>query len=115
MPLADDHPGSGVSVLSEGEGAGQVNRGSSSDQVAEPGPVCETRPRGQGEGCPYPGCMQCRCSSRCSCRGSPITVPGMLSTGAPVPAGILDTLLLREPDWMQNDWTELWTSTIAKP
>ena len=35
--------------------------------------------------------------------------------GSLIPARLLDTLLLREPDRMQKDWTELWTSNIARP
>ena len=33
----------------------------------------------------------------------------------PIPAAVLDLLLLHEPDWMARDWTEQWTSTWATP
>ena len=41
--------------------------------------------------------------------------PQAQQQGSLIPAGLLDTLLLREPDWTQKDWMELWTSTVARP
>ncbi len=50
------------------------------------------------EGHSQPGCNQC--GSWCSIKKRPVT----LSTGSPIPADLLDTLLLRELDWTWNDW-----------
>ena len=41
--------------------------------------------------------------------------PQAQQQGSLIPARLLDTLLLREPDWTQKDWTELWTSTAGRP
>ncbi len=32
-----------------------------------------------------------------------------------VPAELLDTLLLQEPNWTRRDWMEQWTSSVARP
>ena len=41
--------------------------------------------------------------------------PQAQQQGSLIPARLLVTLLLREPDWTQKDWTELWTCTVARP
>ncbi len=34
--------------------------------------------------------------------------------GSPIPAEILDTLLLKDPDWTARSWMEQWTSTVKR-
>ncbi len=41
--------------------------------------------------------------------------PQTQQQGSPIPAGLLDTLLLTESDWMRKDWVESWTSTLDRP
>ncbi len=41
--------------------------------------------------------------------------PQAQQQGSPIPASLLDTLLLREPDWTRKDWVESWTSTLDRP
>ncbi len=40
--------------------------------------------------------------------------PQAQQQGSPIPAGLLDTLLLRELDWTRKDWVESWTSTLDR-